>query len=191
MSRLAATPLRFHEYLASKVVILLSLSVVLAVFVATATHGLDYRLPTLLAGTALGTLVMLLAGLCAALPFRSVSDWFLPSTAPLAVLTLPVFHYSGVWETPWLYLVPTQGPLLLLGAAFEQKALSAWQSGYSVAYPRAVRGRAVGAGPAPVRPVRGVQDGRFVRCHMRRHARPTRSRCSGETTCAACSGSRC
>jgi fluoroquinolone transport system permease protein len=48
---------------------------------------------------------------------------------------LPVLHYSGVWAAPVLYLVPTQAPLLLLGAAFDQVALASWQLAYALAYP--------------------------------------------------------
>ena len=47
----------------------------------------------------------------------------------------PVLHYSGVWPNPVVYLVPTQGPLLLLGAAFDQVTLTPWQAVYAVAYP--------------------------------------------------------
>ncbi|MBB5168524.1 hypothetical protein HNP02_008540 [Mycobacterium sp. AZCC_0083] len=66
----------------------------------------------------------------------SISDWFLAATIPLAVLTVPpVLHYSGLWPNPVLYLVPTQGPLLLLGAAFDQVILTPWQAVYAVAYP--------------------------------------------------------
>jgi fluoroquinolone transport system permease protein len=135
LDALVATPLRFNEYLAAKVVTLTALSVVLAVFVATTTHGVHYNLPLLVLGTALGTILMLVLGFLTVLPFQSVSDWFMPSVLPIAVFNLPISHYSGLWETPWLHLIPTHGPLLYLGAAFEQKDLTAWQSVYGVAYP--------------------------------------------------------
>jgi len=83
----------------------------------------------------LGTLLMLLAGFVSSLPFASISDWFLAATIPLAVLNLPVLYYSGLWPNPVLYLLPTQGPLLLLGAAFDQLHLAPWQIGYAVVYP--------------------------------------------------------
>ena len=79
---------------------------------------------------------MLLVGFASSLPFASISDWFLAATIPLAVLTVPpVLYYSGVWPNPVLYLVPTQGPLLLLGVAFDQVTLAPWQAVYAVAYP--------------------------------------------------------
>ncbi|PRC53184.1 fluoroquinolone transporter permease, partial [Mycobacterium sp. ITM-2017-0098] len=69
------------------------------------------------------------------LPFASVSDWFLSTTVPLAVLALPVLHLSGVWPNPVLYLTPTQGPLLLFAAAFDEVTLAPWQLIYAVVYP--------------------------------------------------------
>ncbi len=79
---------------------------------------------------------MLLVGFVSSLPFASISDWFLAATIPLAVLTVPpVLYFSGVWPNPVLYVVPTQGPMLLLGAAFDQVSLAPWQVVYAVAYP--------------------------------------------------------
>lgn len=133
---LVATPLRFGEYLTSKVALLTVLSLLVAVVVATITHGTGYNLAYLLLGVLLGTVVLLLTSFISALPFRSISDWFLPSTVPLAVLlALPIFHYAEVWKASWIYLIPTQGPLYLLGAAFHQKSLEAWEIGYAIGYP--------------------------------------------------------
>ena len=102
----------------------------------TAAHGFAYHLAPLLAGVVLATLLMLLVGFITSLPFASVSDWFLAATIPLAVmLALPVLHYSGVWPNPVLYLIPTQGPLLLLGTAFDQVPLAPWQVAYALVYP--------------------------------------------------------
>jgi fluoroquinolone transport system permease protein len=130
-----STPLRFWQYLAAKLIILLLISVFVAVTVATIAHGFAYHLAPLLVGVVLGTLLMLLVGFTTSLPFGSVSDWFLVATVPLAVMNLPVLYYSGVWPNPLLYLIPTQGPLLLFGAAFEQVTLTPWQAVYAVSYP--------------------------------------------------------
>jgi fluoroquinolone transport system permease protein len=131
-----STPLRFWEYLAAKLTVLLAISLAVAVVVVTIAHGFAYHLVPLLIGVVLGTLLMLLVGFITSLPFTSVSDWFMSATIPLAVMSgLPVLHYSGVWPNPVLYLIPTQGPLLLLGAAFDQVNLAPWQVIYSVVYP--------------------------------------------------------
>lgn len=132
---IVSTPLRFWEYLAAKLVVLVTISLVVAVVVASIAGGFHYRPAPLLAGVLLGTLLMLLVGFTTALPFGSVTDWFLVASLPLALMNLSVLYYSGVWPHPVLYLVPTQGPLLLLGAAFDQVSLVLWQVGYALVYP--------------------------------------------------------
>ena len=134
---IVSTPLRFREYLAAKLVVLALLSLLVAVTVATIADPLAYDPVPLAAGVVLGTLVMLLTGFISSLPFASVTDWFLAATVPLAVLSLPILFYSGLWPNPLLYLIPSQGPLLLLGAAFDQVTLAPGQAIYAVVYPAA------------------------------------------------------
>jgi fluoroquinolone transport system permease protein len=131
-----STPLRFWEYLTAKLIPLVLVSLFVAVAVSTIAHGFGYRPAPLVAGVVLGTLLMLLVGFISSLPFASISDWFLAATIPLAVMTVPpVLQYSGVWPNPLLYVVPTQGSMLLLGAAFDQVTLTWWQLLYAVGYP--------------------------------------------------------
>lgn len=136
LGAITSTPLRFWEYLAAKLTLLVLISLFVAVVVATVVHGLDYHLMPMLVGVVLGTLMMLLVGFISSLPFSSASDWFLAAQLPLTVMLVPpIIHYSGLWPNPVLYLVPTQGPLLLFGAAFDQLTLAPWQIVYAVAYP--------------------------------------------------------
>jgi fluoroquinolone transport system permease protein len=131
-----STPLRFWEYLTAKLIPLVLISLFVAVTVSTIAHGFAYRPAPLVAGVVLGTLLMLLVGFISSLPFASISDWFLAATIPLAVMTVPpVLQFSGVWPHLLLYLVPTQGSMLLLGAAFDQVTLTPWQLVYAVGYP--------------------------------------------------------
>jgi fluoroquinolone transport system permease protein len=132
---IVSTPLRFWEYLAAKLIVLVLISLFVALTVATISSGLDYDLGRVVVGVVLGTLVMLLVSFISSLPFASATDWFLAATIPLMVLSLPILFYSGVWPNPVLYLVPSQGPLLLLGSAFGQVALAPWQMVYAVLYP--------------------------------------------------------
>jgi fluoroquinolone transport system permease protein len=132
---IVSTPLRFWEYLVAKLIVLVLISLCVAVTVATIVHGFAYHPVPLVIGVLLGTLLMLLAGFISSLPFASVTDWFLAATIPLAVLSLPILSYSGLWPNPLLYVIPSMGPLLLLGAAFEQVTLAPWQVLYAVLYP--------------------------------------------------------
>ncbi|MEE3750139.1 ABC transporter permease [Mycobacterium intracellulare] len=133
---IVSTPLRFSEYLAAKLTVLLGISLFVAMTVASIVHGFDYHPAPLVLGVVLGTLLMLLVGFVTSLPFSSVTDWFLAATVPLAIMLVPpVVYYSGLWPNPVLYLIPTQGPLLLLGAAFGQVSLAPWQVVYAALYP--------------------------------------------------------
>lgn len=129
------SPLRFWEYVSAKVTVLMVISLFVALIVVTVSHGIAFNALPLVVGIVVGTLVMLLAGFASSLPFASVSDWFLATTVPLSILSLPVLHLSGMWPNPVLYLIPTQGPLLLFAAVFDQVALAPWQIAYAVLYP--------------------------------------------------------
>ncbi len=135
LSAVISTPLRFWEYLAAKLTVLLAVTLGVAVAVVTIVHGFAHISALLVVGVVLGALLMLLVGFITSLPFGSVSDWFMSAVIPLAAMSvLPVLYYSGVWPHPIAYLVPTLGPLLLLGAAFDQVALAPWQVVYALAY---------------------------------------------------------
>lgn len=136
LSAVVSTPLRFGEYLTAKLTPLVLISLIVAFIVPTISSGFGYRPLPLAVAVVLGTLLMLLVGFATSLPFASISDWFLAGTIPLAVMTVPpVLYYSGVWPSPLAYVVPTTGPLLLLGDAFGQVDLDLWQLIYAVAYP--------------------------------------------------------
>lgn len=136
LGAVVSTPLRFWEYLTSKLTILVVISVAVAVVVPSIASGFGYRPVPLVLATILGTLLMLLVGFTSSLPFASISDWFLVATIPLAVMTVPpVLYYSGVWPNPIAYVVPSTGPLLLFGSAFGQVDLAATQIVYAVGYP--------------------------------------------------------
>lgn len=135
LSALTVSPLRFGEYLAAKLATLTLLSTVLALAITVIAHGLDFALLPLLAGLVATTVFMLVLSFATALPFSAVTDWLVPSTFWLALMNVPLLHYSGLWEHPVLYLIPTQGSLLLLGAAFGQADPAPWEYVYAAGYP--------------------------------------------------------
>lgn len=136
LGAIISTPLRFWEYLAAKLIVLVSISLVVAITVVTIADGFAYHLLPLVVGVILGTSLMLVVGFITSLPFEAVTDWFLAATIPLAIMLVPpLIFYSGLWHNPVLYVIPTQGPLLLLGAAFDQVTLSTSQIACAVAYP--------------------------------------------------------
>lgn len=128
------TPMRFGHYLGAKLVTLTGLSVVLSLFIVLSGVRFDFAVLPLLAATVMCALLFLLAGFISATPFTSISDWFIPSTVVIGVLNLPLLDYSGLWHYPVLYLLPTQGSLLMFGSAFDQMPLAAWQWWYAIGY---------------------------------------------------------
>jgi fluoroquinolone transport system permease protein len=130
---LISTPLRFREYLASKLLTLTALAVFISLVVAMVGYGLDFNPVLFLLGVVLASLISALVGFITVAPFDSISSYLVPSSLALVPLGLPVFYYFGLWENPAFYLVPTQGALLLLGGAFVP-GLSAWQIAYSLVY---------------------------------------------------------
>jgi fluoroquinolone transport system permease protein len=132
---LQITPLRFRHYLTAKLLTMSALALVTCVVVVLADYGPGVAPLPFLAGVILMTLLMLLAGFVTAPLFPSISEWILPSTLVLAVLNAPVVGYSGLYPHPAFALVPTDGPLLLLGAAFHQVDLSTGQWVYAIGYP--------------------------------------------------------
>jgi fluoroquinolone transport system permease protein len=131
---LVSTPLRFREYLASKLVTLTALAVVVSLVVVVAGYGFGFDAALLVLGVILMSLVSLLVGFIMISPFDSISSYLIPSQIPFLVMGLPLIHFFGLWESPLFYLIPTHGTLLLLGDAFDTGSVAAWQVLYAVLY---------------------------------------------------------
>jgi fluoroquinolone transport system permease protein len=131
---LLSTPVRFRHYLTGKLATLSLLSLVAAGVVSVTGAGTATNPVTLFVAVVLCTLLFLLSGFITAAPFPSMTDWLIPSTLVIAVLNVPLLSYSGISEHPAYSLLPTQGSLLLLGSAFGQLSLTAWQVVYAVGY---------------------------------------------------------
>lgn len=132
LSALVVSPLRFWEYLASKLATLTLLALVISLIVALASYGPRFNLLALATGIVLMSLLTLLVGFISVAPFDSISRYILPSQFYFLALYVPLIHFSGWWESPLFYLVPTQGTLLLLRGAFQP--IAAWQVLYAILY---------------------------------------------------------
>lgn len=131
---LISTPLRFREYLASKLLTLTALALVISLVVAVAGYGFVFNPALFLAGVILASLISALVGFITVAPFDSISSYLVPSSLLLTLLGLPVFYFLGLWQNPIFYLLPTQGALLLLGDAFAPNPPSVWRIVYALTY---------------------------------------------------------
>ncbi|MEO3876702.1 ABC transporter permease [Nonomuraea sp. B12E4] len=132
---LLTSPLRFGHYLTAKLVTMSALALVTCAVVVAVDYGTGFNAPALLGGVVFMALLMVLAGFITAPLFPSISEWLLPSTLLLALVNAPIVDYSGLYPHLAFYLVPSQAPLLLLGAAFHQVELAGWQVAYAIGYP--------------------------------------------------------
>ncbi len=128
------TPLRLDEYLTSKVVTLTTFALLESAIIVVIAYGpIDFDLPTLLVGTALLGAINTLLGVAQAAKHETVTDFLFPGAVIVSlVLTLPLFHYLGMWTNPVWYLIPSRAPLALIAAAFGP--IPRWEWIYGLAY---------------------------------------------------------
>lgn len=131
---LLSTPLRFREYLASKLATLTALAIVMSLVVIAAGYGFGFNAGLLILGVCFTSLISLLVGFIFVAPFDSISEYLIPGQLPALVLVAPLAHFFGILQSPIFYMIPTQGSLLLLGDTFGITQPSAWQMAYAVLY---------------------------------------------------------
>ncbi len=117
------TPLRSWEYLASKIMTLVALSLIesLAIVVIAGVGEVD--LAALSAGVLLATVMLCLFGFLLVVRYDSINEFLFPSFAWTTLLMVPMLVYLGDWRHDLIYLHPIEAPLSLLRAAFDPAAV--------------------------------------------------------------------
>ena len=138
------TPLADREYLASKMLTLAALSLVEQVVIVWSAYGGGFAAGPLVAGVVLAGVLYTLTGFFLVARYRSINEFMFPSVLFTAVLSLPMLHYFGLWDTWLLHLHPFTAPLVLLGGAF--RPLAPWEWAYGVLYSAAWAGLLLLAG---------------------------------------------
>ena len=130
------TPLASWEYLASKTLTLAALAVVEQVVIVWSAYGGGFAAGPLVAGIVLAGVLYTLTGFLLVARYRSINEFMFPSVLFTTILSLPLLHYFGLWDTWLLYLHPFAAPLVLLGGAFRPIAPTEWAYGalYSAAW---------------------------------------------------------
>ncbi len=127
---MVVTPLRFREYLTSKLATYSLMSLLASLIIAMAGAGLNFSIFYLALGVVLTALINTVVGFIAVSPYRSISSFLVPSQLYLLVLGLPVIHFAGWIDFPLFYVLPTMGSLYLLVGAFG--TITAGQALYGV-----------------------------------------------------------
>ncbi|KUG02358.1 putative antibiotic-transport integral membrane leucine and valine rich protein abc transporter [hydrocarbon metagenome] len=126
------TPVTFGEYLAGKLLSLTILAWIISLVVVLAVYGTGAYLFFLTIGIILTSLIGLLVGLIAVAPYNSISRFIMPAQLYLLIMNLPLIDYFGWYESWLVYLIPTQGSLILLKGAFVPE--DTWLLVYAVLY---------------------------------------------------------
>lgn len=133
LNALVVSPLRFREYVLSKLITLTLLSWVISMIVAVVTVGISFSVVIFSLGVITTSVLVLSVGMFAVIPYSSISSFIMPSQLYLIPITLPIIDFIGWIQSPLVYLIPTHASLLLLKGAFT--SISTWNLLYSLIYP--------------------------------------------------------
>lgn len=123
LEALVVTPLQKHEYLSAKVASLTLLAGVESLAIVALGWGGALRLAPVLLGVVTIGAMNTLFGFVMVSRYDSINEFLLPAGLVSTLLQIPVLASVGLWDTPFFYLWPTRGPLLLLQAGFEPMGL--------------------------------------------------------------------
>jgi fluoroquinolone transport system permease protein len=112
------SPLRAHEYIASKVITLLGLSLVESLLITVAAADPGAGVIPLTLGLGLASILYTLFGIICVARYQSINEFLMPSVVYTALLSLPIFGYFGIGPQ-WLYVAhPLQWCLDLIVGGF-------------------------------------------------------------------------
>ena len=135
---LIVSPLRIDEYLAAKVLSLGLIAVGESILIVIMARVMGFVAPPinwfwLVLGLVINAVTLTLLGLLLVVRYDSINEYLMPAALLTGIFELPALVYFGVPESILLYILPTQGPLLLLRYAFEP--ISTGQLIYAIVYP--------------------------------------------------------
>ncbi|PAQ13498.1 ABC transporter permease [Bacillaceae bacterium SAOS 7] len=121
---LFVTPYKPEEYILSKTMSLMILSVVSSLYIHIVTFGFSSSLFLFTLGVLLTSMIFTLLGLAVAIRCETVNQFFLRSVIYTVVFCLPLLSYVGIWDANWMIWLPTHASLLLLRSVFEPISVS-------------------------------------------------------------------
>ncbi len=113
---LFVTPLRLYEYLLSKLLSFLILSVLSTGIIILGASIHMQNVVWFCFGLILSSGIYTLFGLVFAAKARNVNDYFVRSLGMGMLISLPIVAYLGLFDSPIFYLFPSKATLILLDA---------------------------------------------------------------------------
>ncbi len=112
------SPLRPGEYLASKLITLVSLALVESAVMAIIAYGLGFSFGWLVLAVVMRASMGVAVGVAVGVRYRSITHFLLPGILASLAFDFPNFWYFEIWPSPLFYLWPSMPPLLLAKSAF-------------------------------------------------------------------------
>lgn len=129
---LVVTPLRVVEYLTAKIGVLTALSVLVGAGVTLTVYGVAINWGWYALAVVGMSVPISLLGFVLAARHNGINEFLMPGIFFLMVMQIPLLGYLGIWDSPLLYLIPSQPGMILLKAAFQGAPL--WEIGYALLY---------------------------------------------------------
>ena len=115
---LFVTPLRIIEYLLSKVISLMFISLISALIIVLLTQRNFNNFYLFLIGFVFSTSFYTLFGFIFACYAKSVNDYFAKAVAFGLFMSLPVVDFLNIFKTPLFYFFPTKATFILIDILF-------------------------------------------------------------------------
>lgn len=128
-SALIVTPLRPWQYLLSKSISLTIPALIISIAMTFASRE-SVNLLLVIVAVFLTSVLFLLLGFIGAQRVKTFNQYILIIPMFIAPLCIPIIDYFGLWESPLMWIIPTQSSLILLKAAFVDVAV--WKQLLSV-----------------------------------------------------------
>jgi fluoroquinolone transport system permease protein len=128
-SALVVTPLRPWQYLLSKSVSLTIPALIVSIAMTYASRE-SVNLMLVIVAVFLTSVLFLLLGFIGAQRVKTFNQYILIIPMFIAPFCIPIIDYFGLWESPLMWIIPTQSSLILLKAAFVE--VEVWKQLLSV-----------------------------------------------------------
>lgn len=119
LQALSVTPLKPWQYLWSKAIALTLIALFCSVGMAFIAQGFSFNLIYLIAATALSSLMFTFIGFIGVSRVRTFNQYIILIPMFMLPTILPLADLYGLAKSPFFYLIPTHGSLILLKTAFE------------------------------------------------------------------------
>lgn len=119
LKALTVTPLKEWQYLWSKAISLTVIALFCSIGMAIAARGFSFNYFYFISGVSLSSLLFIFIGFIGVSRVKTFNQYIILIPLFLLPAVLPYIHFFGLSGSPVFYVIPTQGTLILLRAAFE------------------------------------------------------------------------